>query len=326
MSVYDQFRTDLNEATTAYRNDLPSAPLQRLDPTRSHETNVLGAMYYGKANPQSPGYAGRFSADTKELLNSRKSMLDRNSQNYAGRRSTGMSNLLGGYGRQMMKSGARSGDMSDIVSRYKSGLGGYTSQQNQGFREQAGRAMDKTYATDAARAKATRARSGVRGASATAQERNLNRDRRQDKRLFEQDLFVKNADEVQKRLGDYSDFTRDLETDEFDKQRLASGDYRDLLKDLEKGEYDKVQDALKEYQDFQQGAEKEYHGRGQEALGDYRDILTNIQDIERATNIFNIAQGEKEQGRDVGAIMGLINLFGNERNQAEQNAIMRQYG
>jgi hypothetical protein len=316
--VYDaagQAEKDIQEGKRLAGQYLPSGSLPRLGTPeydaegnitgyghRSHETNMLGARRYALADPTNPAYAGKFSQDAKGILNMRKSALDPSSKNYAGRRSSDMSDLLGRYKTRMGQFGIgkRSADMADIVGRFKAGLEGYTSPEYQGFREQAERGINSQYATDKRSAMGSMARSGIRGASAGAQMRNMERNRLAQQQQLEQDLFLKSADEKQRRLGAFSQFMRGLEGEE----------------------YGRVQKAADKYQDTQGTLEDKYYGRGQTALQNYQDLLHKIQQDEMFGDLFNIGQDEKERGIDVGGTMGFAELIATRRQQERQNEIM----
>ncbi len=146
-------------------------------------------------------------------------------------RSGEMQNILNQY--QAMQRQAfdnpRSADVTDLLSRYKSSLAGYSAPELQAQRESAARGIDTSYKTGLRQLALSQARSGVRGAAATAQANNLNRERMGQQQQLEQDLFVKNADEMQKRLGQYGDVLRSTEGDEFNRRQSTLGQYTTAL-------------------------------------------------------------------------------------------------
>ena len=101
--------------------------------------------------------------------------------------------------------GDMAGNIKDVLARMQSGLEGYAAPELQAFREQAQQGIDTSYYTRLRELKAAQATSRVRGASALAQQNNLLRGRTSDQQNLEQNLFVKNADEKQRRLKQYSD-------------------------------------------------------------------------------------------------------------------------
>jgi hypothetical protein len=126
---------------------------------------------------------------------------------------------------QQYADGGRSGDIQSYLDQMKAGLGGYTSQQSQGFREQAQRGIDRQYQTGIGQQAIAQARGGVRGASAAAQMANLNRARMGEQQNLEQDLFVRNADEQQRRLQAYGESVRGVEADEFGRRTQSLAAY-----------------------------------------------------------------------------------------------------
>lgn len=124
-------------------------------------------------------------------------------------------------------SGQPTQPMQDVLSRYRDSLGGYSSPQLQAQREQAQRQIDSQYQTESSALKRAQIQSGVRGAAGTAQMMNLNRSRIGQQQQLEQDLFVKNADEQQRRLGEYSNVLGNVEQQTYGRQQDALQRYRD---------------------------------------------------------------------------------------------------
>lgn len=125
--------------------------------------------------------------------------------------------------------GGRTGDMQDVLNRYKSGLEGYTGAESQGFREQAQRGIDQQMRSQLGALRTSQARGGVRGASAAAQQSNLDRMRMAEQQNLEQDLFVRNADEKQRRLQAYSDTLRGAEGEEYGRKMQTQNAYATAL-------------------------------------------------------------------------------------------------
>lgn len=101
--------------------------------------------------------------------------------------------------------GDMAGNIKDVLARMQSGLEGYAAPELQAFREQAQQGVDTSYYTRLRELKSAQATSNVRGASALAQQNNLLRGRTTDQQNLEQNLFLKQADERQRRLKEYSD-------------------------------------------------------------------------------------------------------------------------
>lgn len=323
-----ELRGDIGTAQGLYRQYLPSGSLGRLNPGRTQEQNELGAVRWSLANPAYGSFAGNMSADAKEILNLRKSQLDKNSSNYAGAVSGATQNLL--ESRRLAAdpnsatfAGNRSSNMRDIIARFKSGLDGYTSSENAALIGSARRGVDSQYAADRSRMVKDQARARVGGAASIAGLRDLAEKRLDQERLMNQDLLVRNIDEKQSRLKDFASLMSQTERDEYLRAQDALTGYQGLLQDTEGTSYGRVQDALRAYQDYQVGAEDVAYQRGQAAIGEYQKYLEYLQDQERQAQVFNIDQGEKEQARDVGGIMGLLGLLQSRRSAQEQNKILR---
>ena len=147
---------------------------------------------------------------------------------YMGAEQRGVSNRYKNVADQYA-SGAPSADVQDIIGRYKSGLEGYSSQELTGMREQAMRGVDSQYATSSRRASMARAANGVRGPAAMAQQSQMDRERINAQSNMEQDLFVKNADEKQRRLGNYTNVVGNAENLAYQRRNESLGNYGDSL-------------------------------------------------------------------------------------------------
>ncbi len=115
---------------------------------------------------------------------------------------------------------SRPAAVQDYLNRYREGLGGYTGAEQQGQLEQAQRGIDTQYQTSLGQLAKAQARGGVRGAAATRQQSNLDRSRMGEQQNLQQDLLVRNADEKQKRLGEYAQSLEGARSDELDRRKL----------------------------------------------------------------------------------------------------------
>ncbi len=120
--------------------------------------------------------------------------------------------------------GVRSADISDLLARRKAGLAGYDAPEMQGMRESMGREITRGGATAASELRRAQGASRTRGAAASAQAANLQRSLQQSRADLEQDLFVKNADERQRRLAEYENSLRGVEGEEFSRGQSARQD------------------------------------------------------------------------------------------------------
>lgn len=117
--------------------------------------------------------------------------------------------------------GQRSADMVEVQTLMKGGLAGLNATENQALREQAQRSMDTQYQTALRGLSMGQSRGGVRGAAATAQQGNLNKERMTQQNQMEQDLLVKNIDIQDKRRAAYSDLVAGMENQEFGRKAKA---------------------------------------------------------------------------------------------------------
>lgn len=125
--------------------------------------------------------------------------------------------------------GSRSQETKDILGKLASGMDGLTAAENQGMREQAQREVDRQYQGALRNLATQQARSGVRGASATAQNINTERARGQQQSELEQDIMLKNIDIQDRRRGAYADYLAGTEASEFGRRMDAEGMYGDLM-------------------------------------------------------------------------------------------------
>lgn len=161
--------------------------------------------------------------------------LPRLSTNYSADQSGNLSRLQG-----LATANQRSSQMSDMLKMMQGGLGGYTSQETQAMREQQARDTNQNFMTG--RSQLMRGQNMLRtgGAARSAQLMQLARSYGDTRAGLEQDLMVKNADEVNKRRNDYSSFLQGLESDEFTRGRDSRTDYTNYLSELEKGRRDNM--------------------------------------------------------------------------------------
>lgn len=125
--------------------------------------------------------------------------------------------------------GGRSSDTQDYLNRMKSMMAGYSAPEYQAMREQAQRGIDTQYQTGLAQQRVSQARGGVRGASATAQQQNLDRLRLGQQQQLEQDLFVRGADEMRRATEAYGGALRGAEADEYGRMTDTRNAYATAL-------------------------------------------------------------------------------------------------
>ena len=116
----------------------------------------------------------------------------------------------------------RGAEQNTALANMKAGLGGYTSPEYQAQREQQMRGIQSNYATSASQLAKSQARGKVYGAAGAAQQANLQRSTQNSKDQLEQDLYVKNIDEMDRRNTQYGEYGRGLDSEEFDRRASAT--------------------------------------------------------------------------------------------------------
>lgn len=116
---------------------------------------------------------------------------------------------------------------TDVLDRMKAGLGGYTSPEYQAQREQMQRGVNSNYLTSAGQLMRAQSRGKVYGAASTAQLSNLQRSTQNQKDQMEQDLYIKNIDEMDRRNMEYGKYGRGLNEEEYGRRSEATKLYGD---------------------------------------------------------------------------------------------------
>lgn len=143
------------------------------------------------------------------------------------------------YNRLQASADARDPMQTDVLSRMKAGLGGYTSPEYQAQREQMTRGLDSNLQTSLGQLAKSQARGKVYGAAASAQQSNALRADQDSRNNLEQDLYIKNIDEMQRRLSTYGEYGRGLNQEEFDRRASATKGYGDEAAKLREDELER---------------------------------------------------------------------------------------
>lgn len=125
--------------------------------------------------------------------------------------------------------GQISPEMRGVLDTYKQRLAGYDAPEFQAMREQAAANIDASYRNQMAQSARTQARSGVRGASAAAQQNQLGQARIGQQQQLEQGLFVKGAEEKRRALDAYNQALGTEEQSVWTRGREARTDYTNLM-------------------------------------------------------------------------------------------------
>jgi len=129
-------------------------------------------------------------------------------------------------------SGQPSADLQDIMNRYKAGLEGYNSQELNAMREESLQGINADVAAQQRALQKAQARSGVRGAAGVAQLAGVGRQGVNARGNLERDLFIKNADERQRRLGEYSGLVQGVEQQGYERSLGSLGQYENAYGNL----------------------------------------------------------------------------------------------
>jgi hypothetical protein len=157
-----------------------------------------------------PRIQDQFAQDTEDSLSKRREYSDPRSAAFAGR---------------------RSGDISDILGKLKGGLDGYSAAENNALSEQMNRNVDTDLSNTLAKLKSSNASNMVLGGAAVAREDGARAAADKTRAQNEQDLFVKNVDEKQNRLNNYSGQVSAAENNESAKGQEAIANYEKMLAD-----------------------------------------------------------------------------------------------
>lgn len=148
-------------------------------------------------------------------------------------RSNEVQNLLNQYQSQSDPfsasfAGKRSGDVNDFLSRYKDSTLGYDSNELTALREQRRRGIDRGF--ESGRAGLQRGQSFRMGdTQKSAQLAELAKSYGQNSADAENDIFIKSADEKQKRLEGYGTALQGAENTEYTKGQSALENYKNTL-------------------------------------------------------------------------------------------------
>lgn len=130
---------------------------------------------------------------------------------------------MGGY------AGGRSQDVADWLARMKESTQGYDSNEYNALRESKTAGLNQGFQTGRATLMRGQANSGAGSTARSAQLLDLARSFGRDRATAENDIYLKSADEKQKRLQTYGTELQSTETTEFDRGQSAQKNYADTL-------------------------------------------------------------------------------------------------
>lgn len=184
----------------------------------------------------------------------------------------------------------RTAETADFLKRSQAGLEGYSAAENQGQREQMNRGANTAYQQAVSRLNKQAGNLGIRGGAVAALQGKAEKGLARQQALTEQDIFVKNVDEKQKRLAGYGSAVQDI--DDAEHRRFES--YGKLAMDVSKEERSRRLDyagAARDVQDFEADKLQSY-GKNlrtsetdeQGRLRDYTDATRDVQESEYKRN------------------------------------------
>lgn len=236
----------------------------------SYEAMLGNLSGFAGMDPNNPNaYAGKISGETQSIIDKYKGNVDYSS------------------------------DTQDIISRMRGGLEGYAAPELNAMREVQARQNQRNLQTTMRDLTNQGARSGLSGAAGSLQRLSAQNAANRSAQDLEQELFVKNADEKQRRLNDF-------------------GGYMTVQ---EKAKADR----LAQYGEFATGAEGDAFERGRAARSDYTSFLDNMRnaEVERTTN--NIGQQDKSKAMESAANLGMTGLLTQGQNQNWLKKFMEEH-
>lgn len=165
-----------------------------------------------------PGIDASRPAETSNFLNSLQALADPTFASYAG---------------------ARNPEMTAYLNRLNESTAGYDSQELNALREQRRRELERGFQSGRASLASGQNRDRVGGVSRSAQLMELAKDYGAQSAAAENDLFVKGADEKQKRLESYGNALSGELENEFNRGNLAQQTYGQQLQNAQQLELDK---------------------------------------------------------------------------------------
>lgn len=130
---------------------------------------------------------------------------------------------------QAATAGQRSADVQDIISRYRSGLEGYTAPELQALREQMQSGITTGEQTALRQLRGQQAAAGIQGGLAGAQAARLLQAGQQARTQAERDLFLQNIAQRQNALQGFQQAVTGAEATEFGRGQTTQGALEQIL-------------------------------------------------------------------------------------------------
>lgn len=164
---------------------------------------------------------------------------------------------------------------TEALANMKAGLGGYTSPEYQAQREQMTRGINSNTATSLGQLAKNQARGKVYGAAASAQVGNLATAAQNSKDNLEQDLMIKNIDEMRSRNQAYGQFGAESNAAAFGRQSEATQNANKGTMDLGQATLDREKINLGQANAELASQVGLYTGAGSTALQKAKDKANN---------------------------------------------------
>lgn len=129
---------------------------------------------------------------------------------------------IGQRNQALLNSAGTSAGERQALGNMQAGLGGYTSPQYQAQREQMTRGLNSNLQTGMSQLAKAQARGKVYGAAGVAQQQNLLMNNQNQKDQLEQDLNIKNIDEMRSRNTEYGLAAAQQNQGQFDRTGVAT--------------------------------------------------------------------------------------------------------
>lgn len=139
---------------------------------------------------------------------------------------------IGQRNQALLSATGTSAGEKESLANMQAGLGGYTSPQYQAQREQQQRGLNSNLQTGMSQLAKAQARGKVYGAAGVAQQQNLLASTQNQKDQLEQDLNIKNIDEMRSRNTEYGLAAGAQNQAQFDRQAGATKNFNQSTMDL----------------------------------------------------------------------------------------------
>lgn len=190
-----------------------------------------------------------------------------------------------------------SGDIQDIIQRMKGGLEGYAAPELAAMRETQARQSQRALQGTMRDISNSGAKSGLSGAARALQNVSASNEWGRKAQDLEQELFLKNADEKQRRLSAFGGFMTEQEAAKA--RRL--GDYSTFLSAEQGNAYT----------------------RGAEARKSYQEWLKNMHDTELNRQMLNAGQQDKMKSMQTAGVLGMAGALQAGRNKKWMEKFMK---